>query len=333
MNQESGTKDVQAIYPQYINTYEQQDEISLVDLWIALLKFKKVYLWSFIFSIMVGISAVTLLSTPKYTMTTTLKIADYNLTPIESPELVISRINSLILPEMARAALKANIRASFKADVSNPKGTNLIVIESKVLKNQVDVYSDFHSRLGARIINAHQDLLFKRNSDLRKQIVIEEKFSLEPLALDAYMKKFHSELTTSINQLDNTIKSLTDKKVQEQSKTDPEALARMMLINQEAGILIDQKISLVKSVTVYYNQYMAKSEKGERTLLELKDKFQNELSNIITQSEVSREPINRSKSVLYFIVILLSLFLAFAFTLIAMFRAKVIERLAEKAKQ
>ena len=242
MSQENSTKNLQPIDAQYINSYEQQDEISLIDLWITLLKFKKVYLWAFIFSIMVGISAVTLLSTPKYTLTTTLKIADYNLAPIESPELVISRINFVILPEMARAGLKANRRASFEADFLNPRGTNLILIESKVLENQVDVYSDFHSRLSARIINAHQDLLLKLNSNLRKAIVLEEKFSLEPLILDAYMKKFHPEVTTSINQLDNTIKSLTDGKVHEQSKTDPKALARMMLINQEVGVLIDQKI-------------------------------------------------------------------------------------------
>jgi hypothetical protein len=331
MSQENSTKNLQPIDAQYINSYEQQDEISLIDLWITLLKFKKVYLWAFIFSIMVGISAVTLLSTPKYTLTTTLKIADYNLAPIESPELVISRINFVILPEMARAGLKANRRASFEADFLNPRGTNLILIESKVLENQVDVYSDFHSRLSARIINAHQDLLLKLNSNLRKAIVLEEKFSLKPFAFDAYIKKFHPDVTTSINQLNNTIKSLTDGKVYEQSKTDPEVLARTVLINQEVGVLIDQKTSLVKNVTVAFNAYIAKSKQSERILLELKDKVQNELSNILSQSELSRKPVNRPKSLLYSIVFLLSIFLAFAFTLVCMFRAKVIERMAEKA--
>jgi hypothetical protein len=331
MNQENRTKDVPAIYPQYINTYDQQDEISLVDLWIALLKFKKVYLWAFIFSIMVGISAVTLLSTPKFTMTTMLEIALYDGTPIESPELVISRINTLILPEMARVAVKVPSRASFEADVSNPEGTNLIVIENIVLENQVDVFSDFHSRLAARVIDAHRDHLFKRNSDLRKAITIEENFSLEPLTLDAYMNKFQPEALTSINQLDNAIKSLADGKVHDQSITDLEAFRLMVLFNQEVGVLIDQKISLLEDVAANFNRYMAKSETSERMLLELNDKVQNESSNIVSQSELSMKPVNRPKSLLFSIVILLSIFLAFAFTLVVMFRAKVIERMSEEA--
>ncbi|MFT5548807.1 MAG: hypothetical protein ACI9CO_000724, partial [Candidatus Azotimanducaceae bacterium] len=209
-------------------------------------------------------------------------------------------------------------------------GMGLIVIKNEISEDKIGASSDFHSKIVARVISSHQDLLSRLNSNLRKAIVMEETFSSEPLTRDEYMKKFHPEVTTSINQLDNTIKSLTDGKVHEQSKTDPKALARMMLINQEVGTLMSQKISLVQDLASSFNWYRGKAEENKRKILELKDNIETGLTRVVTQSEVSREPVNRSKSVLYSIVILLSLFLAFAFTLIAMFRAKVIERLAEE---
>ena len=333
MNQESGKKDVQAIYPQYINTYEQQDEISLVDLWIALLKFKKVYLWSFIFSIMVGISAVTLLSTPQYLMTTVMEMPNHGGKPIEPPEVVINKINTLILPQLARDTEKTGGLAILGLDVSNPKGTNLIVITNKVTENQKIVFSEFQSEVSARLINIHQDMLYDLNSSLRKAIVIEERLSPEDLTREAYVKEFRPDVWRNIVQLEDRIKAKDEFTASGHDNADLAALERMRLVTQEVGGLMDQKISLLENLNISFDLHKADVKASERKILELKGEIQNKVTKINSQSELSLKPVNRPKNLLYSIVILLSIFLAFAFTLVVMFRAKVIERLAEKAKQ
>ena len=330
MNQEKKTEGFQPTYPQYINTYDQQDDISLVDLWIVLLKFKKVYLWSFIFSVMVGISAVTLFSTPRFEMTTVLEIANYNNSPIETPAAVISRINNLILPKLEKDAVKATGEPSFEVAISHLGGIGLIVIKNEISEDKISASSDFHSKIVARVVYSHQDLLFRFNSYLRKAIVVEETFSSEPLTRDEYIKKFEPDKWNTINLLESSIKKLSDFKIINQTNNNIEKLEQIILANQEVETLMSQKISLIQDLVSSFNWYRAKAEENKRKILELNDKIGTELTRVVTQSEVSREPVNRSKSVLYSIVILLSLFLAFAFTLIVMFRAKVIERLAEE---
>jgi hypothetical protein len=324
MKQETKLENGEPLYPQYINTYDHQDEINLVDFWIALLKFKKVYLWSFIFSVMVGISAVTLLSTPKYMMTTVLEMANHDGKPIEPPAVAISRINSLILPQLVKDTVLG-------PDVSNPKDTNLIVIRNEVTENQKIVFSEFQSKVVARLINIHQGMLYNLNSALRKAIVIEERLRPEALTREAYVKEFKPDVWRNIVQLEDRIKAQTEVAAIDHDNADLEALGRMVLISQEVGDLIDQKISLVRELATSFDLYRANVKESERKILELKSEIQNELIDIISQSELSLKPVNRPKSLLYSIVILLSIFLAFAFTLVVMFRAKVIERLAEKA--
>jgi hypothetical protein len=331
MNQESGKKDVQAIYPQYINTYEQQDEISLVDLWIALLKFKKVYLWSFIFSIMVGISAVTLLSTPQYLMTTVMEMVSHGGKPIEPPEVVINKINTVILPQLARDTEKTGGLAILELNVSNPKATNLIVITNKVTENQKIVFSEFQSEVSARLINIHQDMLYDLNSALRKAIEIEKRLRPEDLTREAYVKEFRPDVWHNIVQLEDRIKAKVKFTDPGHDNADLAALERMMLVTQEVGALMDQKISLVENLDISFDLYRADVKVSDRKILELKGEIQNKLTKIISQSELSLKPVNPSKSLLYSIVILLSIFLAIAFTLVIMFRAKVIERMAEEA--
>lgn len=331
MNQESRTKDLQPIYPQYVNTYDQRDEISLVDLWIALLKFKKVYLWSFIFSILVGISAVTLLITPKYTMTTVLEIVTYKSNLIETPTAVMNRINTLFLPLELKAVAKANTGQSFETDISNPEGTSLIEIKNKISKSQVGAFNEFQSKVSARIINSHQDLMFELNSNLRKAIELEDVLRPETLTREVYIKKFKPEEWSNIKQLEDRIKKQTDSKGFNQSDADLKALERMVLIAQEVRGLINQKISLEQELATGFDLYRDKIKVSEKKVLEYKNNIQNGLTRIVSQSELSLKPVNLSKNTAYIFVILLSFLLAFTFTLVAMFRAKVIERISEEA--
>lgn len=332
MNRDNKSDALQPVYPQYINTYDQQDEISLVDLWIALLKFKKVYLWSFIFSIIVGITAVTLLSTPRYEMTSLLEIANYHGEPIENPAAVISKINTFILPTEIKAVSKANNGLIFDTNVSNAKGTSLIKIKNKASENQVVLFSEFQSKVSARVINEHREMLFKLNLDVRKAIALEEALKPALLTREAYIKEFKPGVVANINQLEDRIKKQADSITNDQvANADLKTLEKMVLISQEVRGLIAQKITLEQELSTSYDLYNTKVKESERKILELKNNIETGLTRVVTQSELSPKPVSRPKSLLYSIVIVLSLFLAFAFTLVVMFRAKVIERMADEA--
>jgi len=168
---------------------------------------------------------------------------------------------------------------------------------------------------------------------LRKAIEIEKRLRPEDLTREAYFKEFRPDVSRNIVQLEDRIKAKTKSTAYGLDNADPAALELMMLVTQEVGGLMDQKISLLENLNISFDLHKADVKASERKILELKGEIQNKVTKINSQSELSLKPVNRPKNLLYSIVILLSIFLAFAFTLVVMFRAKVIERLAEKAKQ
>lgn len=330
MNQENKSEALQPIYPQHITSYELEDDISLVDLWIGLLKFKRVYFASFLFSLVMGILAVTFMFVPLYTMTSVLEIARFNGNPIETPTAVINRINTLILPPTTRIAIDKNIGQDFFTEVSNTKGTNLIELKSKVSKKNVEVFSDFHLEISTEVIDRHKRLLFELNNDLRKAIALEEALRPESLSREAYIKRYKPGVLRNIDELEIRIKDLTDSKAFDQSDAEEVAFGKLVAISQKTESLVGQKISLVRELTTGFDLYRAQVKASERKIMELKNDIQNGLTKVVSQSELSIKPASLSKDSAYIIVIVLSIFLAFAFTLVMMFRTKVIERMSEE---
>ena len=98
------------VIPQYINAYPVEDEFSLVNSWIALLKFKKVFFAVFICMIVLWIIAISIIKTEKYNMTTTISIGQIkdgvSFTPLQSPSTVINKINISLLPSLTRQISK-----------------------------------------------------------------------------------------------------------------------------------------------------------------------------------------------------------------------------------
>ena len=198
MNQEYKADAIQPIYPQYISAYVNDDEISLVDLWVEFLKYKKIFLISFITLFVLGVIAVTNIVSPKYNMSSVIRIgSDSNNELIETPASVIKRINLLLLPAMTKnIAEKENI-SLFKTRVSNPKGTNLVVIENAVTESDRDIIAQFQNEIVDTVISDHKSLSLEMNRVFVQQLEsarLALKRMENPLELVKMTKSFTSQL-------------------------------------------------------------------------------------------------------------------------------------------
>ncbi|MFT4636297.1 MAG: hypothetical protein ACI9OI_002098 [Chitinophagales bacterium] len=241
MNQESRSEGLQSIYPQYINTYDQQDEISLVDLWIALLKFKKVFVTSFVGMLIIGGLILGATLETKHNLTSVISIGQLTIIggykPLESPEAVIGRVSVILAPALTKMIAKNNGMDIFITNISNPKGTDLIVVENKVVDSSRAAIAQFQKQLLSAIIASHDTLSEIGDGELR------EKLSLEKLKL--------SELTNPLE-----LSKLTREKVIELqlSKLELFELSDDAYLNQKkAGYLTDIQFR-ADNIQVYIKQ-------------------------------------------------------------------------------
>lgn len=338
MNKENNAEGLQPIYPQYLSGYERQDEINLVDLWIALLAFKRVFLLSLFVLIVLGIIAVTLLIAPKHTMSTVLGIARYNDETIETPAAVINRINVLILPDLTKKLIVDNKMGVFLTKVSNPKDTNLILIENKVAKENEALFSEFQTEIGLSVIDAHRILLVDFNADLRRRISLEQGVGeLEPLSFNDYINNYETGMQSSIELVKDRINELYSNNRTIQSIANQSKIASLQLLvqmsdnNQKIADLISKQLMLEQELSMKFSGYNLEFMQKQKIIIDLEKQVQTELTRISGSGKLSLAPVGLSPNKAYVIVIFLSLFLAFAVTLIAMFRAKVLKRLSEEA--
>ncbi len=166
------------VYPPYINAYAVEDEISLVDIWIALVAFKKVFLFSLAVTLMVGFLIVTVFITDKYEMNTTISIGKYErgelIELLESPAAVLNKTNLVLLPALTRTVALENQMELFETDVSNPKDTGLIQISNRVIDSSRQVMADFQQAIADAVLAEHLELSRVLNSAIEGTLAAEQ---------------------------------------------------------------------------------------------------------------------------------------------------------------
>jgi len=387
----------QQVYPQFINPYPVEDEISLIDLWIALLKFKKVFFISFLLLLVLGATVVSLFKTEKYNMTSTMSIGEINIggaiTALQPPEAVLSKINISILPSLTRSTAEKENIGIFSTTVKNPKSTNLVVIENMVNGGNREVFADFQRTIIDSLLAEHMELSKALDSKLRQELekevstlekmknprelvkltdfeilaLEEEKIKLIKLTDKDFLENKNREYLNRIQIFEDTIQVLRGKSQSLQAQVD--ALQNSAKSRVEKSILMDsiadnelvmkgaekekleieheynnfkletshlanrQKIqvdSLKSEIELIESNWKADIKEQESKIAGLKNQLKGGNSRVISIAELSLKPVGLTKNLAYVIVVFLSVFAAFFITLLAMFRVKVNERLAEE---
>ncbi len=238
------------VYPQYINAYPSEDEISLIDNWITLYKFKRIFLVSFLALLVAGILVVTLFKSDNFTMSTTISIGQIeknaSLMDLEPPSELVSQLNQSQVPNLTRQIVNRHDIGLFETNVSNPKDTNLVLIENKVKQKYQKIFTELHQTIAGTVLENHRKLSKIWNSELEQQLKV-EKLALQQLMNPRELVKRTDFERISLQQENINLLKLTDTGYLNQQKTGfkkrialyEEKIANLTQKNQQLRLRLD----------------------------------------------------------------------------------------------
>ena len=152
-----------------------EDEISLVDLWLVLVRRRFILVATVLACILAGL-LFALLRPPSYAFTTMIQIGRIVELPeqnessavgsratsnaLESTETVVAKLNEGYIPKvLAEYVDEADDRAAFKIEASSPKQSQLILIKSKASEKQSELHLGLHKKILEVLLLDHDVLI------------------------------------------------------------------------------------------------------------------------------------------------------------------------------
>jgi uncharacterized protein involved in exopolysaccharide biosynthesis len=187
----------------------KEEDISLVDFWILIRRYKKRFIFVFSFVFLAGLLFSYFTYTEKYSLVSTIQIGtrekDNAILSIESPESLLSKINNSIIPSYTNAwNQQKNLIRNIETKSSIPKNSNIILITNITNDKDIGLLSDFQQGLIKIIIDDHKSMInslkSKAESELRLAQV--ELGNLNnPLTLEHKQKAAQIELDDKVIEL------------------------------------------------------------------------------------------------------------------------------------
>lgn len=122
---------------------DYDDEISLIDLWIILVRRRWVVAGVLLLCLVLALGWA-LLKPPTYQYESTIQVGQVftagGLRPIESVNSVLARIQEVYIPLARGRLLTADALGGFKLDASSPEGSELVVISGEGVASQQSTY-------------------------------------------------------------------------------------------------------------------------------------------------------------------------------------------------
>ncbi len=365
MNEAQKNDQLQAVYPQYITAPYAEDEINLVDLWIALWAYNKVFVAVFLLFLVLGAGVGFLVFAETYRLTTGIQVGSVDqgnqIVQIESPQSLKSKMENVLIPRISSKWLKNNPdRISFTTTTSFAKGSNILLIQNKVKSEDIDQFKTFQQLLVTEIVLDHEKLIAASLTDQTKEIEsaqAELERLQDPVTLQLETEKKRIALNavkTKMIRLQDAYqlykKGGRESVIQFLNKDDREQLQnlegeidsrlleirfdKLLLDNQ---ILQDNQTQIIQgielSIKELERELAINIENQKRNVEALTEKLEKANKTRMVSGPVeSMKPVGMSKKLVLVLIIFVAGFFAFAAMLIAMFRDKVKERLVETAQ-
>ncbi len=195
--------------PSHFNYMTQEVDISLVDLWISIRRYKLRFMFVFSFVVLAGLLFAYFAYTDTYSLVSTIQIGtrennDATL-PIESPESLLLKIDNSIIPSYTSSWIQQNnFTGSLETKSSNPKNSNIILITNRANSDDVGLLSEFQKGLVKIIIDDSKRMInsFKSNVESELRLAQVELDNLKnPLTLENKLKSAQIELDDQIIKL------------------------------------------------------------------------------------------------------------------------------------
>lgn len=343
---ERGQPPIHLRYPDLM----QEDEISLIDLWLMLLRHKR--LIAGVFAAVLALGVLAALAKPTvYAFTTTIQIARSSDGPIEQPETLLAKLNESYIPFVIQENLGAQPGANApRISAKIPKGSDIIVMESAGREDEQEQRFEIHDQVLDRLAQDHDPevaviklAMGNELSRIRNQL---DKLKDEAQFLLARGKRLDEQEALFREQLKSTQKLIENSEANRSKavkEVEGEAKAMtLMLIDNETKKYQDREGEIKKTLLVglpadrdQLKNDLADNLRRQSELQEKQQEVQAKLANIrytrpITPTLRSLEPKGTGKPVIIALAGILGLMLGVFCAFLAEFHAKTKARLNER---
>ncbi len=361
MNEAKKQEQLVPFYPQYIQQPFAEDEINLVDLWIALLAYRKVFAGVFSGVLLLGLVFAIFVFNERYMLNSALEIgsigSEGSVRKLETAESILSKLSNVLIPKITAQYLSENPRLTpFNTSVSTAKGSEIVLIQNKVKESQIPLFTEFQNLLAAELIHDHDQKITFYQSDLKAELLSAQdklKQLQAPETLNAKLENIRLEQESAQSKLQHTRQSydlikqggseliLTTLSDEQRQLLTTQGRVNQSLLNiRFQDVLLNNKIQqdelaqLLASLKLKMNniqrEHQIEIDQQQRLVESLQSKLDNfNRTRVVTEPVSSLAPQGMTKKLLIVLVIFLAAFTGFAAMLVAMFRDKVKQRLQE----
>lgn len=328
------------------------DEISLVDLWLVLLRHKRLIAAVASTVIAVGL-VIGSLAPPAYTYTTTIQIARDGDGLLEQPETLLAKLNESYIPFVLQQHMDAQPGAPRpRIEAKIPKDSRIIVMASEGAEADKELHFKLHNDVMKRLAQDHDPeidvikLTMENNLNrIRNQL---DKLKDDATLLQAQGKRLDEQELLLRDQLKD-VQKLIDNSESNRNKAvkevEGEAKAMtLMLIDTEIKKYIDREAEVKERLLVGMSaerdklkNALAENLRAQTEQQEMLQELQAKIVNIrytrpVTPTLRSHAPQGIGISVIAMLAGILGLMLGIFAALLAEFRLKVRERLGAPAR-
>jgi len=272
--------------------YYYEDEISLIDLWLVLVKRKRIIIAVLGACVLAGLF-VALLMPKEYRFNTSIEIGSRviqnNVQPIESPETVLAKIQESYVPLVQHNYLKqqAEDERVYEVTARVPKGSQLIVLESRGAEEYGDRYKELQQQVVDEVKKDHQRIL----GIIRKELEIvrnEAVHKLEEL-------KDHNNLLLSREKRLDEVTVLIKRQI-EGAKLDLQDAEKNRLRSIKEAINAEKAMTLLMLDNDVHKQRERIAKLEERLIVEVaggQDELNKSLSDNTRAQQNQQDKISR----------------------------------------
>jgi hypothetical protein len=347
---------------QYFSAPNFQHEITLVDAWIQVVRYKNAFIIAFCILFLVGLSSVLFLFKEKYTLTSALQIGSFSqnnqVAQLESNESLKSKLDNIFIPNITANWLEKKPETEkFSTTVTITESSDVVLIQHKVKESEVEQFIQVQSLINSAVIQNHDKKIKLYQADLRAQLQL-ENIKLDELkdnlTLKLLLDKEKLIIQKEQSKLDNIKKNL---KIIEQG--GPDNFLKSLNINEREGVVSNEGIVIDELLKLRFNHFLLENKirqdeashiinTSQIKLVELQKEHEEKVlrqelainriqgklddfdrTQVVTLPVLSLEPVGMTRSMLIVVLFFMSVIAGFAFMLMALFRDKVNQRLRD----
>ena len=345
MSDSSKQDSLQPMVPQYYPTWYAEDEINLVDIWIELVRYYKVFWLVTVCVFVLGLGFTFGVFEERYGLSTAVEIGsieiDGDLIKLEAVDSVKSKMMGVLAPLISAQFMQANpVLDPFETRVINTKGSEVLLIENKVKESNIPVFTEYQMRLADALIADHGQKIAFYQADLKANLSSARDRLAQLTApgflqikIDAAMLK-QKKLLAQIEAIENSYRAMQPVADGESDGPPADPVAQQVLLENRMLLAETQEQysslkGLIDNIKLDHQAEVQAQQRKVESFQQKLDTFNN--TRVISMPVKSLEPEGLTRKLLLIVIVILAGFAGFAAMLLALFRDKVRQRREELA--